>query len=54
MPGLDYDNDLTSVEEVSGRTVDASPTKSGAAVVSADTDNIRSWQERVNSLQVIA
>ncbi len=43
-----YDNDLSSVESVSGRTGDASRSKTGAAVVSAGDHSLGAWYQSVN------
>ncbi len=44
-----YDNDLTTVESISGHIGDASPTKSGAATVSTDERSISRWAHAVKS-----
>ena len=44
-----YDNDLTTVESISGHIGDASPTKSGAATVSTDKRSISRWAHAVKS-----
>jgi hypothetical protein len=44
-----YDNDLSSIESISGRAGDASLTKSGAAAVSADDNSIGRWYRDVKS-----
>jgi uncharacterized protein YukE len=47
-----YDADLTSVESLGGRIGDATPTKSGAATVSADDFNISQWWNGINPDEV--
>jgi hypothetical protein len=43
-----YDNDLSSVEEISGRSGDAILTKTGAADVSTDEHSIANWYAKIN------
>ncbi len=44
-----YDNDLSTIESISGHIGDASPTKTGAATVSADDRSISRWFQAVKS-----
>lgn len=45
-----YDNNLTSVEKIGGRDVDATRTKSGAAPVSTDRTTLDDWWRSVNGM----